>query len=190
MVAVFFVHICTFICTFARRPHSLTSPPGLRSLSALLAQIARSVCGTTCDDDRRSFRRQLLCRIFARFAFIIIAIHISLILNIELYLLNSYLPLPHFATPDVLNAVAHSCSTLGVASVGIHLYIFVDYIWACGSGLVASVGIFVHHSLHFIGGSKHHGLPAVAPKVLRRPPYCNQIVVLIVVSTLASYLSA
>lgn len=107
---------------------SLTSPSGLRSFSALLAQLARSVCGTTCDVDRRSFRRQLLCRIFARFAFIIIAIHISLILNIELYLLNSYLPLPHFATPDVFNAVAHSCSTLGVASVGIHLYIFVDYI--------------------------------------------------------------
>ena len=134
---------------FARRPHSLTNPSGLRSFSALLAQLARSVCGTTCDGHRRCLRRQLLCRIFAR----------SIVHQLA-FVLHSTTSLPHLATPDVANAVAHSCSTLGVANGGNTSYTPCDYSRAFGSNGVADVGIFVHHIWHSTCGSKRRGLPA------------------------------
>ena len=128
-VVVFFVHICTF----ARRPHSLTSPSGLRSFSALLAQIARFVSGTTCDDDRRSFRRQLLCRFSARSIVHLLALGILTFHFSSLHWSSAHshsffassVCCQHLATPmsptQLPIRLVHMCTTLRVADVGIHV---------------------------------------------------------------------
>ena len=112
---------CFFSCAAHLRSSytSFTTPSVLRSFSTLLAQLARSVSGTTCDSDLRSSCRQLLRRFSARSTYSI------------------YTSFQNAPTLDVLNAITHSCSTLRVANIGIHLYIFVDYDRALGLCSVA-----------------------------------------------------
>lgn len=75
--------------------------------------------------------------------------------------------LPHLATLDVTNTVAHSFVPNVVANVGILSYrSLLPYIATTlePSAPMESI-IFVHHFLHSIDDSKHRGLPAVVSKL-------------------------